>query len=625
MGPASAERLRLAYHNVDDIDLFVAGLAERPVSGGLVGPTFACIIAQQFSNLRRGDRFWYENFGFESSFTPAQLQSLRRTTLAQVSNQFPRKTTISNSIFQILCRSLESGTLQPHVFLPATFHRNERTTCGHDELEPIDLTPWTEHDPFTTGHKTEPLLESPFSTSNNEVSNKLDLDSIDKLHTETTTKRPTTKRPTTTTKRQKQKKTTKVNNKLDFTKTTKQGLKRPVTKTSGRKTNKTVTAKRKRTKRRTLTTTNGWFMITENDDWTVLEDKKGRARPIGYQNNRPIYEKTEEKPIPDQWIDRTPDVTVDKRTPDHNLEYWKKFISTIRPPTTISYDIEVPLLSTSTKRTYIRPRTTTKKTYMTDEIQTFLQKDNFVYPSTTSDPLTYFISSTTSMSSLYHPEISYPQDAADLDVHNIFSSSIGHVKPWKDFRKRPTTTTTTTPEPPKLDTDPDDVYYFNDRDWERVDYRPQTVTDVAKDSTKFYYVDNVLHKIEPTGIYRKRPTKRYTEPNLVVPLIKQIVGQLDSQMTDMTNDEANIHWITRTDGVERRDADISLLPTLTRLKRKKQTPVAFVPLVLLTNVERKDNWVHVEARTKKEPLPEMPTLEAEGAASAEVPRPMRSV
>lgn len=87
VGPRSADRIRRAYENVDDIDLFVAGVAERPVVGGLVGPTFACIIAQQFSNLRRGDRFWYENPGFESSFTPAQLQSVRQVSLAQVTFQ----------------------------------------------------------------------------------------------------------------------------------------------------------------------------------------------------------------------------------------------------------------------------------------------------------------------------------------------------------------------------------------------------------------------------------------------------------------------------------------------------------------------------------------------------------
>ncbi|KAI8045290.1 uncharacterized protein LOC128252823 [Drosophila gunungcola] len=131
VGPESAKRIGHAYRSVHDIDLFVGGIAERPVVGGLVGPTFACIIAQQFSNARRGDRFWYENGGFESSFTPAQLHSLRRVSLAQV-----------------LCRTVGGGTLQPHIFIPAEFEDNERQTCGVGSLAPIDLSPWLEQDPF---------------------------------------------------------------------------------------------------------------------------------------------------------------------------------------------------------------------------------------------------------------------------------------------------------------------------------------------------------------------------------------------------------------------------------------------------------------------------------------------
>ena len=56
MGHNTVSALRGVYDHVDDVDLFTGGLSERPVVGGTVGPTFACIIGQQFLNLRKGDR-----------------------------------------------------------------------------------------------------------------------------------------------------------------------------------------------------------------------------------------------------------------------------------------------------------------------------------------------------------------------------------------------------------------------------------------------------------------------------------------------------------------------------------------------------------------------------------------
>nr|XP_026488127.1 uncharacterized protein LOC113394887 [Vanessa tameamea] len=157
-------KLKVLYRHVDDIDLFTGGMAERPVVGGLVGPTFACIIAQQFSNLRKGDRFWYENGGFESSFTPAQLQQIRRISLAQV-----------------LCRTLDSiDNIQPFAFLSPDNPDNERISCRNGLLNNFDLSPWIEiHSdssndvrksdedvPATTKpRRTKPTIAGPITTT----------------------------------------------------------------------------------------------------------------------------------------------------------------------------------------------------------------------------------------------------------------------------------------------------------------------------------------------------------------------------------------------------------------------------------------------------------------------------
>lgn len=72
------------YKHVDDIDLWSAGISERKLPNTAVGPTMACIIARQFLNTKRGDRFWYENPGQPSSFTPGQLREIKKVTIANL-------------------------------------------------------------------------------------------------------------------------------------------------------------------------------------------------------------------------------------------------------------------------------------------------------------------------------------------------------------------------------------------------------------------------------------------------------------------------------------------------------------------------------------------------------------
>ena len=55
--------------DVRDTDLYVGAMLEKPVPGGQVGPTFACLLAEQFHDLKVGDKFWYERNDSCSGFT----------------------------------------------------------------------------------------------------------------------------------------------------------------------------------------------------------------------------------------------------------------------------------------------------------------------------------------------------------------------------------------------------------------------------------------------------------------------------------------------------------------------------------------------------------------------------
>ena len=69
-------KLASAYATPDDMDLWVGGLAEDHVNGGLVGELFFAILRDQFTRLRDGDRFWYQTYLPESLAQKLEAQTL---------------------------------------------------------------------------------------------------------------------------------------------------------------------------------------------------------------------------------------------------------------------------------------------------------------------------------------------------------------------------------------------------------------------------------------------------------------------------------------------------------------------------------------------------------------------
>ncbi|CAG0902958.1 unnamed protein product, partial [Darwinula stevensoni] len=69
------EDMAQIYESVDDVDLFLGGVSERPVDGAVLGPTFQFIVGDMFQRLQKGDRFFYDIGNQPGSFTPGDYSS----------------------------------------------------------------------------------------------------------------------------------------------------------------------------------------------------------------------------------------------------------------------------------------------------------------------------------------------------------------------------------------------------------------------------------------------------------------------------------------------------------------------------------------------------------------------
>ncbi|CAG9120742.1 unnamed protein product [Plutella xylostella] len=130
--PSTAHRLSAVYQSPDDIDLWIGGLLEEPAEGGVVGATFANILADQFSRFKRGDRYFYENGPDVNpgAFTPSQLAEIKKVSLSR-----------------LLCDNrdgIELLHVAPNAFLRADLPGNEPVPCDSPLIPSMDLNRFRE-------------------------------------------------------------------------------------------------------------------------------------------------------------------------------------------------------------------------------------------------------------------------------------------------------------------------------------------------------------------------------------------------------------------------------------------------------------------------------------------------
>ena len=117
------------FASPEDIDLWSAGITEMPVPGSMLGPTFQCIMGRTFHNLKHGDRFWYENGGWPSSFTSQQLAEIRKVKLSRI----------------ICDNSDHIETVQVYPMVLPDHKINPRVSCKSSVLPQIDFSKWSDH------------------------------------------------------------------------------------------------------------------------------------------------------------------------------------------------------------------------------------------------------------------------------------------------------------------------------------------------------------------------------------------------------------------------------------------------------------------------------------------------
>ncbi|KAG4079788.1 hypothetical protein HA402_014919 [Bradysia odoriphaga] len=121
---ANVELLKSMYESFEDVDFYIGGLLESFASIGnpLAGPTFGCVIGENYNNVMGGDIYFFSHPENPHPFTTEQINAIRKY-----------------SVSNIFCAN--SGLNETYKYWSLTPSAiNPKTKCA--DYPPMDLSAW---------------------------------------------------------------------------------------------------------------------------------------------------------------------------------------------------------------------------------------------------------------------------------------------------------------------------------------------------------------------------------------------------------------------------------------------------------------------------------------------------
>jgi hypothetical protein len=108
--PVVASVMQALYGDINDIDPWVGMLVETPMPNALFGETIMEIMKQQFTDLRDGDRFYFEN---DPGLSAAEVQLIKDAKLVDIIRRNTQISIMQDNVFEAMPHEMICLTQDP--------------------------------------------------------------------------------------------------------------------------------------------------------------------------------------------------------------------------------------------------------------------------------------------------------------------------------------------------------------------------------------------------------------------------------------------------------------------------------------------------------------------------------